>query len=174
MRNPKLNKLFVDELKGMYSSESQTLKALPKLIKLASLPELKETLSHHLAETEDQLIRIERIFSLLAIDSSKVLCRGMEGILMEVEEIIANKPKSTFLDAAIISAVQKIEHYEIASYRTLISFAHHLELTSEIVDLLHKNLDEENAADKKLTKIAEGSFFSSGVNEEAAVVAEVF
>ena len=94
-------------------------------------------------------------------------CEAMEGILREADEIVQNKTKSPLLDAAIISAAQKVEHYEMASYGTLRSFAKHLDLDSQIGTLLQDTLNEEGAADKKLTKIAEGSFFSSGVNKEA-------
>lgn len=92
----------------------------------------------------------------------------MVGLLEEAEELVENKTKSPALDAAIISAAQKVEHYEIASYGTLRSFAKNLSLDSEIADLLQETLNEEGNADKTLTKIAEGSFFSSGVNKVAA------
>lgn len=169
MRNQGLYKLFIDELEDMYSAEEQITKSLPKLIKLASLPELKEALSHHLKETEHQITRIEKIFSILEIEFSENKCEGMEGIIKEADEMVAGKSKSSTLDAAIISAAQKVEHYEMASYGTLRSFAKHLELGKEVRDLLQESLDEEGAADKKLTKIAEGGFFSSGINEEAAL-----
>lgn len=168
MKNQGLKELFIDELADMYSAENQILQALPKLIKLASLPDLKDALTAHLEETENQVTRLEEIFSLLDLPITEKKCEGMEGILKEGEEIVENKSKSPLLDAAIISAAQKVEHYEMASYGTLRSFAKHLDLDSEIADLLQENLDEEGAADKKLTKIANGSLFSEGVNEEAA------
>lgn len=167
MKNPNFRELFVNELEDMYSSENQIVEALPKLIKLVSLPELKEALSNHLKETQKQVDRIEKIFAILGISPNEKRCMGMEGILNEANDMIKNLTKSPTLDAAIISAAQKVEHYEIASYGTLRSFAQQLDLDYQIANLLQETLDEEGAADKKLTKLAEGSFFSSGVNKEA-------
>lgn len=168
MKNQGLLELFIDELKDMFSSEKQIVESLPLLIRAVSLDELKEALTKHLKETQNQVKRLEKIFSLLDITPKEKTCEAMQGLLSEANRIIQNKTKSPILDAAIISAAQKVEHYEIASYGTLRSFAEHLDLDSEISDLLQETLDEEGAADKKLTKIAEGSFFSSGVNREAA------
>jgi ferritin-like metal-binding protein YciE len=168
MKNQDLHDLFMDELADMYNAEKQIVKALPKLIKLASLPELKEALQKHWNETENQVRRIEKIFHIMGVKPKEITCEGMEGILKEGDELTEGKSKSPALDAAIISASQKVEHYEIASYGTLRSFAKHLGLESQICDLLQDSLDEEGAADKKLTKLADGSFFSSGVNTEAA------
>lgn len=163
-----LYQLFIDELADMHSSERQIIESLPKMIKLASFPELKDALSNHLEETKKQSSRIERIFSLLDMSPEEKTCEAMEGLLKEAEDIVSNKARSPTLDAAIISAAQKVEHYEMASYGTLRSFAKNLDLDSEIIDLIQENLDEEGAADKKLTKIADGSLFSSGINKEAA------
>lgn len=163
-----LYELFAEELKDMHSSENQIVKSLPKLIKIASLPELKEALTNHLRETENQVTRIEKIFSILGIHGEET-CEAMKGLLHEADAL-TKRTKSSTLDAAIISAAQKVEHYEIASYGTLRSFAKHLDFDKEIIDLLKETLEEEAAADKKLTKIADGSFFSSGVNKEAAAV----
>lgn len=167
MKNQDLYQLFLEELTAMYGAEHLIIESLPNLIKLASLSDLKEALSSHLEETESQAERIEKIFSALDETVEEQTCRGMEGILKEVNKIVQNKAKSPVLDAAIIGAAQKVEHYEIASYGTLRSFANQLDLDSEIINLLQESLNEEAAADKKLTKIAEGSFFSSGVNKEA-------
>ena len=167
MKNQDLYQLFIDELEDMLSAENQIIESLPKLIKLATFQELKKGLSDHLKETENQVERLEQIFTLLNLKAREKECLGMRGILDEAEEIVKNKKHSPLLDAAIISAAQKVEHYEIASYGTLRSFAKHLNFDSEIIDLLQENLDEEGAADKKLTKIADGTFFSSGVNKEA-------
>lgn len=167
MKTQDLTQLFIDELEDMLSSENQIIETLPKLIKMASLPELKEALTKHLKETEEQVARLDRIFSILGLSPTEKTCEAMEGILQEGEELTKNKTKSPTLDAAIISAAQKVEHYEIASYGTLRSFAKNLDLDSEIIDLLQDTLDEEGAADKKLTKLADGSFFSTGINREA-------
>ena len=168
MKNNGLFDLFVEELKDMYSCENQIVESLPKLIKHVSLPELKEVLNHHLEETLNQVAKLEKIFLMLGMEPSEETCEAMKGIIKEANHLLANKNKSSTMDAAIIAACQKIEHYEIASYGTLKSFAKHLDMDSEIVDLIDDALDEEGAADKKLTKIADGSFFSSGVNQEAA------
>lgn len=169
MKNQDLFQLFIDELEDMYSSEQQIIEALPKMIKLANAQELKDALSKHLKETEYQVTRIEKIFTILNMEAKEKTCNGMKGILEEAQGMVKNKSKSAALDAAIISAAQKVEHYEIASYGTLRSFAKFMDLDSDIVDLIQDSLDEEGAADKKLTKIAEGSLFTSGVNKEAAV-----
>jgi ferritin-like metal-binding protein YciE len=151
----------------MYDSEMQIINTLPSLIKLVSEPDLKDALTKHLKETQNQVKRIEKVFNFLNVVPERIKCDAMQGILAEGHEITENKTKSPVLDAAIISACQKVEHYEIASYETLKSFAKHLDLDSEVVDLLNETLSEESGASKKLTKIAEGSFFSSGVNDEA-------
>lgn len=170
MKNQELYQLFIDELEDMYSSEQQIIESLPKLINLASNSDLKEALKNHLEETENQVSRLEKIFSLLDITAKANTCEAMEGLIAEAEEIVKDKSKSAVLDAGIISAAQKVEHYEIASYGTLRSFAKHLNLTGEIAELLQETLNEEGAADKKLTKIADGSLFSTGVNRQAAKV----
>lgn len=167
MKDQDLFQLFIDELGDMYSSERQIIESFPKLIHRASLTELKQTLKKHLKETENHLNRLEEIFFLLDLPPEEKKCEAMEGLLRESENLTENKIPSPALDAAIISATQKIEHYEMASYGILRSFAKTLDLGHEIVGLFQENLDEERAADKKLTKIAEGSFFRSGVNKEA-------
>jgi ferritin-like metal-binding protein YciE len=169
MKNQSLYQLFVDELEDMYSAENQILESFPKLIKLASSQDLKDTLSKHYNETEAQVQRIEECFSILGISPKKNTCEAMEGLLREANEIVQGKSKSPVLDAAIISAAQKVEHYEIASYGTLRSFAKHLEMDSKISDLLTETINEEGEADKALTKIAEGSIFTTGVNNEAVL-----
>ena len=166
--NNGLFKLFLEELEDMYSAENQLIEALPKLIKAASLPDLKDAISAHLKETENQSKRIEEIFAILELQPQEKTCEAMEGLIKEADALVKEIPKSATLDAGIIGAAQKVEHYEIASYGTLRSFAEHLDFDDEIINLIQDSLDEEGAADKKLTKIAEGSFFSEGVNQEAA------
>ena len=168
IQNQDFTGLFIEELADMYSAETQILEALPKLIDLVCLPDLVEVLSKHVEETREQKIRLERIFNLLNTPRRHNKCLAMEGLIKEANEIVYNKNRSFILDAAIISACQKIEHYEIASYGTLCSFAKHLNAENTIKNLLEDSLFEESTADKKLTKIAEGSFFSIGINQEAA------
>lgn len=167
MKNQDMYKSFVDEIMDMYSAENQIIETLPKLIKIASMSELKEALSSHLKDTEKQSKRLETILSMLEEPVKEKKCKGMEGILKEGDEMVKNHSKSPILDAIIISAAQKVEHYEIASYGTLRSFAKHLGLNKQIVKLIQDTLDEEGQADKKLTKLAEGSVFSTGINQMA-------
>lgn len=168
MKNQDLFQLFISELNDMYSAENQIIRSLPDLIKLCTSSDLREALTNHLNETEQQVIRIDEICSILGITPSENLCEAMQGLLAEADELVKNKSKSPVLDAAIISAAQKVEHYEIASYGTLRSFAKHLDLDRKIANLLQESLDEEGAADKTLTKIADGSLLSGGINQEAA------
>ena len=168
MKNNGFFELFIDQMGDMYSSERQIIKALPKLIKLATFNDLRDALSSHLKETENQVRRIEKIYSILDINPAEETCEAMEGLVKEADEMVRNKTKGAVLDAAIIAAAQKVEHYEMASYGSLRTWAKFLELDSEIVDLLQDTLDEEGAADKRLTKIADGSIFTTGVNQEAA------
>ncbi len=166
--NNELLHLFTDELQDMLNAEHQITKSLPKLIKLVSSPELKEAMTTHLKETENQVTRIQQIFSILGMPAKEKTCEAMKGLTKEADEIVEGKSKSPLLDVAIISALQKVEHYEIASYGTLRSFAKHLDLDSEIISLLKESLDEEGHADKTLSKIADGTIFTSGINKEAA------
>lgn len=170
MKTLTLEQLFIEELEDMYSAENQLVEFLPKLISQASFPELKEAISTHLKETQNQVDRIEQIFSIMGHTPEEKECEAMEGLIKEAKELVENKTKSATLDAAIICAAQKVEHYEIASYGTLRSFAKYLDLDSEVVDLIKESLNEEGSADKALTKIADGTLFSSGVNKEAAAV----
>jgi ferritin-like metal-binding protein YciE len=167
MRKQDLYQLFVDELHDMYSAEDQIISALPFMIKSSFHEELSEAFKDHLKETKYQVKRLEKVFSLLDLPPQKKLCKGMEGILRESKELISHKKPSPILDAVIIAGAQKVEHYEIAAYGSLRSFAKHLDLQSEIINLLNETLKEETAADKKLTRIAEGSFFTEGINQEA-------
>ncbi|MGZ6298520.1 MAG: ferritin-like domain-containing protein [Parachlamydiaceae bacterium] len=171
-QNQDLFQSFVEELRDVLSCEHQIIESLPIFIKLASSKDLKEVLSSHLHETEQQAHRIQKIFSLLNISPKEKMCEGMRGILSEGSRIVRDQAKGPILDAIIISAAQKVEHYEIASYGALRSFANHLGLDKKVITLLQENLHEESAADKKLTKIAEGGFFSEGINAEAVEVSK--
>lgn len=163
--------LFIEQLEDMYSSETQIIRSLPKLIKAASYGGLKDALAHHLDETREQVHRIDRIFDILNIEPEQITCEAMRGLLQEASEMIRGRASSPVLDAGIIMAAQKVEHYEIASYGCLRSFAKHLDLDDEIIDLIQEILDEEGNANKTLSKMADGSFFSSSINKEAAEMA---
>lgn len=160
--------LFLEELHGIYSAEEQLVKFLPELIQGADFPELQEAFALHLQETKEQVARIKKIFGI-----SKVAPAGrnssMEEIVDECREVLQNYEKSITRDAALIAKAQKIEHYEVAAYTTLCSLAKELDLHT-IKDLLKETLDEENKAVRKLNKIAEGGFLSSGINHQATEV----
>jgi len=157
----RLKKLFVDELKDIYWAEKTMVKSIPKMSKKATDENLVEALDKHLSETEEQVKRIEDVFQILAMKPQAKKCPAMAGLVEEAEEIMAETEEGVIRDAGIISAAQKIEHYEIASYGTLIAFANKLNL-SKVKDLLQATLDEEKKADHSLTDIAESS-----MNEEA-------
>jgi len=158
-----LHDLLVHELKDLYSAEKQITKALPKMIKAADNADLRQALEDHLAETEEQIRRLETIFGQLEISGRGMKCRAMEGLLEEGKSILEEEMDEDVRDAAIISAAQRVEHYEIAGYGCARTFAQRLG-HSEVADLLQQTLDEEKAADDKLTQIA-----MDRVNAEAAV-----
>lgn len=149
-----IEKLFVDELKDIYSAETQITKALPKMIKAASSTALKSAFEHHLKETEEQIQRLEKVFEKLATSPKGKTCEGMKGVISEGEEMLKSAEEGPVRDMALISAAQKVEHYEMASYGTVRTYAEHLG-KSQMVSALETTLNEEKAADKKLTDIAE-------------------
>ena len=161
------SKGFVDlvelELKDLYSAEKQLTKALPKMAKAATNEDLKQAFESHLEETEGQIERLEKIFKQLDISYTRVeKCKAMEGLIEEGKDIMEEGLEPEVLDAALICAAQKVEHYEIAGYGCARTFAQQLGL-EEVANLLQETLDEEGNADKKLNEIAE-----SVVNQEAA------
>jgi ferritin-like metal-binding protein YciE len=148
-----LRELYVDHLKDMYSAETQITKALPKVIKKVTSPDLKQGLENHLHETMKQVERLERIFSSLDASPRGKKCVGMEGVLEEGKEAMSEKMASPdLMDAALIGACQKVEHYEISAYGTIREFAKLLG-EQEAVDLLSQSLEEEKAADEKLSQV---------------------
>jgi ferritin-like metal-binding protein YciE len=149
-----LRELFEDELKDIYWAEKALVKAMPKMIKNASSEELIAALEDHLSMTEEQVARAEQVFEVLGLKPQGKKCEAMAGLIKEAEEIMKETKKGMVRDAGIISAAQKIEHYEIATYGTLRTFALTLE-EEEAADLLQMTLDEEKDADSGLTDIAE-------------------
>jgi len=147
-----LREFFVDGLKDIYWAEKALTKALPKMIKNASAEELVTALTNHLEETENHVTRLEEVFS--SIDEKPVAkkCEAMDGLIKEGEEIIKETEEGIMRDAGIIAAGQKVEHYEIATYGTLGAYAGILGY-EDAVDLLQQTLDEEKAADEKLTEV---------------------
>lgn len=153
MKSSQLMQLFKDELKDIYWAEKALTKAIPKMIKKATSQKLTDALKNHLEETEVQIERLETIFKTLGKKAEAVKCDAMAGLVKEALEIMEECEEGAMRDAGIISAVQKIEHYEIASYGTLRQFAETLGL-AEAERLLEVTLKEEKAADLKLTKLA--------------------
>lgn len=149
-----LRELFVEELKDIYWAEKALTKAIPKMIKNASSDELIDALTGHLDETLEQVTRLEEVFSLLDEKPQAKKCDAMEGLMKEADEIMQNTEKGMVRDAGIILAGQKVEHYEIATYGTLCSFAKTMG-EDEVASLLEETLNEEKGADEKLSEIAE-------------------
>jgi ferritin-like metal-binding protein YciE len=148
-----LQELFVQELKDVLDAERQITKALPKMAKAAESKELAAAFEEHLAQTEEQIERLETIFKNLDKAARGKHCPGMEGIIKEGEEMIKEEEAGPTLDAAMIAGAQKVEHYEIASYGTLVEYAKLLGL-DDAVELLQMTLAEEKETDEKLTQIA--------------------
>jgi len=157
-----LHSLMVEQLRDILWAEKHLVKALPKMEKAANDPKLKKAFSDHLKETEGHVKRLGEVFSHLDLAARAKKCDAMEGLLAEADELKDDFEGSGALDAALIAAAQKVEHYEIATYGTIRAFAKRLGY-AEIVAILTKTLEEEGAADKKLTEIAEGD-----VNQAAA------
>ena len=145
-----LEELLVDELKDLYSAEKQIVRALPKIIKAVSTPELQNGLSSHLEETKGQVVRLEKIGEILGKKMTGKTCVGMKGVLEEGSEVLEDTDKGMVRDAALISACQRVEHYEMAGYGSAREFAKQLG-QSEIASLLDETLEEEKNADKTLT-----------------------
>ena len=149
-----LKDLYIDELKDLYNAENQLLKALPRMAKKASAPELKRAFQDHLVQTEGHVNRLEKIFKGLGEKPTGKTCKAMKGLVEEGKEIIEEDGDDSVLDAALISAAQRVEHYEIAGYGVVRTFASLLG-ENTAVDLLQRTLNEEGETDKKLTALAE-------------------
>lgn len=160
-----LDDLFLHDLKDLYDAEKRLVKALPKLARKAQDEELQTALEEHLAVTEKQVERIEQIFDMLDKPHRGKKCLGMEGLVNEGAELLEEVEPGAPLDAALIGAAQKVEHYEIAGYGTLIAHARQLGLDSAVT-LLEKTLAEEKEADEKLTGIASHINLAAAEQEE--------
>ncbi len=155
MKLESLNELFVEELQDLYSAENMIVKAIPKMVEKTSTLDLRQALDEHLRETREQVMRLDQIFDQLPkFDRNDKKCKGMEGIIKEGEEILKEKGEPEVRDAGIIAAAQKVEHYEIASYGTVRTYANLLG-RKDWAQLLETTLEEEKAADRKLNAIAE-------------------
>ena len=160
MKLDNLQQLFLKELRDLYDAETQITDALPKLEEAASNPELKQALQEHLHVTKQQISRLDRIFQMLGEKPTGETCKGMKGLIKEGDEIVAQGGDKSTVDAGIISAAQRVEHYEMAGYGTVRTYAQLLGKT-EMAQLLQQTLDEEAKADQTLSQIA------STVNVEA-------
>jgi len=162
MKLETIKELYIKELKDLYDAENQITQALPKMAEAASSPQLKSAFQQHLQQTQEQIKRLEQIFGKLGETSTGVKCKGMAGLIAENEELLKKPADPDVKDAGLIAGAQKVEHYEIAGYGTVRTFAQHLG-DQEAVRLLQQTLDEEGETDKKLTRLAE-----QGINQEAA------
>jgi len=165
MEMDSLRDLYVDELKDLYSAEKQILQALPKMVKKATNEQLKKAFQEHLEVTQVQLERLDKVFEEIGKSPRGKKCKAMEGLVEEGKEMMQEDMEPEVMDAALIAAAQRIEHYEMAGYGTVRTYAQLLGEKNQ-AKLLQQTLDEEGDADKKLTQLAESS-----INVEAAVSA---
>ena len=157
-----MDDLFVHTLRDIYYAEQQIVKSLPKMIDKATNPQLKRAFESHLGESKNHVGRVEKVFKMHGVDAKGVDCPAIDGILEEAETVAGEVADKQVLDAALIAAAQAVEHYEVTRYGTLIAWAKQLG-RHDCASELHKNLEEERAADQKLTQLAEAS-----VNPKAA------
>jgi ferritin-like metal-binding protein YciE len=155
--------LYVDELKDLYSAENQLVKALPKMAKAASSDELRQGFEEHLEQTRGHVQRLEKIFQALGENPRGKKCKGMEGLVDEGAEVMGEDFEGSLMDAALIGAAQRVEHYEIAAYGTACAFAKELGQTEQAA-LLTETLEEEEQTDEKLTELAQQ--INAQANEE--------
>jgi ferritin-like metal-binding protein YciE len=162
MEMESLQELMVEELRDLYNAEAQLLKAMPRMAKKASNQQLKQAIETHMKETEGQIERLDQVFEALGEKAKGKKCLAMEGLINEAKEHMSEKMDEDVMDAALIGLAQKIEHYEIAGYGTVRTYAQLLG-NKDVARLLQQTLDEEGKTDKLLTKLAESS-----INVEAA------
>jgi ferritin-like metal-binding protein YciE len=154
MPNDSFKELYVEELKDLYSAENQLVKALPKMAKAASSYELRQGFEEHLEQTKGHMQRLEKVFQALEESPKGKKCEGMEGLIEEGAEVMEEDFEGSLMDAALIGAAQRVEHYEIAAYGTVCAFAKELGETEQ-ASLLTKTLEEEKETDEKLTELAQ-------------------
>ena len=154
MLKDSLRQLYINELKDLYNAETQLVKALPKMAKASSNAELRQGFEEHLRQTSEHVSRLEQIFDMLGEKATGKKCLGMDGLVKEGAEVLSEDYEGAVMDAAIIGAAQRVEHYEIAGYGTVRTFAEMLG-ENEHVSLLEQTLEEEKQTDEKLTQLAE-------------------
>jgi ferritin-like metal-binding protein YciE len=167
MKLDTLTEALEGELRDLYDVEQQLVKVLPELVQAVVHSDLKTAFEEHLVETREQLERLEKVFDIVGCEPVRETCEAMQGLLREVDKIVASPGNRNVKDAVLIGAAQRIEHYEMAAYGTALAFAEQLGL-DEAVELLQESLDEEMEADEKLTSLAEGGIFTAGVNRDAS------
>ena len=153
MKAEQLTELLIEEIKDIYHAEKQLVRALPKMAKAAASGRLKEVINEHLDETKEQVVRLEKVFSLLKTAPKAKPCKGMQGLIEEGSEVIADEEKGALRDLAIIGAAQRVEHYEISAYGTARALAEQIG-NAPVSGLLQEIENEEKAADEKLSEIA--------------------
>jgi len=162
-----LEDVFVEQIADLYSAEQQLVQALPKLAGAAHSDELRKAFEDHLHETENHVTRLQEVIAHVPRQVPQETCEAMQGLIKEGEEIVQAQGDGAAIDAALIAAAQRVEHYEIAAYGTARTLADQLGL-DEAEALLDETLDEEAKADKLLTKLATGGLLRTGINQEAA------
>lgn len=168
MADQGLKALYIDELKDLYSAENQLVKALPKMAKGAASEDLRKGFEEHLEQTKGHVQRLEQIFDSLGESPKGKKCKGMEGLIEEGSEVLKDRYEDSVLDAALIGAAQRVEHYEIAGYGTVRAIAEELG-ENEHVSLLTETLEEEKETDEKLTQLAQDANSEANVEEEGEV-----
>ena len=164
MQKDSLKQLYIDELKDLYSAETQMVKALPKLAKASSNAQLRQAFEEHLRQTSEQVSRLEEIFEMLGEKPTGKKCLGMEGLVKEGAETMQEKYTGKVMDAALIGAAQRVEHYEIAGYGTVRALAELLG-ENDHISLIEETLNEEKEADEKLTELAQEINSQAGDSE---------
>lgn len=159
-----LRQLLEDQLKDIFYAEKQIVKAMPGLVEKVDSEELASALTEHLDQTNQQITRLEDVFEILGLKAEEEKCEAMDGLIEEAESIVSKLDEGPVMDAGIIAAAQKIEHYEIASYGTLRTFAHTLG-EFEVASLLEETLEEEKETDIRLTDLAESLINIEAANE---------
>lgn len=166
MKIKTMEELFQHELEDLLSAENQLVEALPKMAEAANSSALKSAFKDHLKQTKTHVSRLEKAFKAMGKEPKAHTCKGMQGLIKEGEDVIKNAAEPAVMDAGLIGAAQRVEHYEIAAYGTARAHAQALGLQS-IADILQTSLDEEGEANKLLTQLAEGRMNFKGANEKA-------
>jgi ferritin-like metal-binding protein YciE len=170
MNTEQLNELLVEEIKDIYNAEKQLVKALPKIARACDSEELSDAIKGHLAETENQVVRLEKVFQLLGTPVKSKTCKGMKGLLEEGSEAMEDEDAGPIRDLAIIGAAQRVEHYEISAYGTARALAEQVGNT-QVAKLLLQTENEEKAADEKLSEVAKVIYASDMPEEEEMAMA---